>query len=428
MMNIFPTRIKTFVIPSDQLLCPRVVEVCRLGSEPVCDSCPHLSVAMKMLAGQEFLEMADNYIELAVGNMSSAYEKMGCNMSLEIHFLYSHLDFFPPNLGAVSDEHGERFNQEISEMERRYKRRSSSSMLPDYCWLLVKDNENPQNARYVGRPRGTWRRTVCNVAKSVGKSWSEVKIIAGNRVWEKTFAGVSKPCSCLNGGMCHLKRRSCHCPPGYYGRRCERVSCRPGCLNGGYCRDPDRCVCPPHYTGSHCQNETNTLCLLTSNVRVMDVCFLGEERQCFLFSSEITNFVLMSSLPRSFDMPAAKQPLFAVAHNGFQRIVKDFGHVSHQYLSVKERIPNLSAEQSDGITVFRISPMESLMLHRCRTGAISLQRWWQSPSAAISESDWLLYREGISRRMTSCSVVSWRCVLLWFCCIVCHEHNVKTIC
>ncbi|KAJ4445036.1 hypothetical protein ANN_06835 [Periplaneta americana] len=70
------------------------------------------------------------------------------------------------------------------------------------------------------------------------------------------------------------------------------------------------------------------------------------------------------------------------------------------------------AEQSDGITVYRISPIESLMLHRCRTGAISLQRWWQSPSAAISESDWFLYRAGISRRMTSCTVVSWRCVLL----------------
>ncbi|KAJ4431390.1 hypothetical protein ANN_19987 [Periplaneta americana] len=54
-----------------------------------------------------------------------------------------------------------------------------------------------------------------------------------------------------------------------------------------------------------------------------------------------------------------------------------------------------SAEQSDGITVFRISPMASLKLHRCRTGAISLQRWWQSPSAAISESDWFLYRAGI---------------------------------
>ncbi|KAJ4431146.1 hypothetical protein ANN_19741 [Periplaneta americana] len=77
-----------------------------------------------------------------------------------------------------------------------------------------------------------------------------------------------------------------------------------------------------------------------------------------------------------------------------------------------ERIPNLSAEQSDGITVFRISTITSLMLHRCRTGAINLQRWCQSPSAAISESDWFLYRAGISRRMTSCTVVSWRCVLL----------------
>ncbi|KAJ4452231.1 hypothetical protein ANN_03749 [Periplaneta americana] len=75
---------------------------------------------------------------------------------------------------------------------------------------------------------------------------------------------------------------------------------------------------------------------------------------------------------------------------------------------VGERIPNLAGEQSDGITVFRIPPMTSLMLHRCHTGAINLQRWWQSPSAAISESDWFLYTAGISRRITSCTVVSWR--------------------
>ncbi|KAJ4430299.1 hypothetical protein ANN_22512 [Periplaneta americana] len=77
-------------------------------------------------------------------------------------------------------------------------------------------------------------------------------------------------------------------------------------------------------------------------------------------------------------------------------------------VAILERIPNLTGEQSDGITVFRIPPMTSLMLHRCRTGAINLQRWWQSPSAAISESDWFLYRTGISRRITSCTVVSWR--------------------
>ncbi|KAJ4426347.1 hypothetical protein ANN_27161 [Periplaneta americana] len=51
--------------------------------------------------------------------MLSAYEEMGCNMSLKTHLLHSHLDFFPPNPGAVSDDHGDRFHQEMSEMERR---------------------------------------------------------------------------------------------------------------------------------------------------------------------------------------------------------------------------------------------------------------------------------------------------------------------
>jgi hypothetical protein len=31
-----------------------------------------------------------------------------------MHFLDSHLDFFPQNLGNVSDEHGEGFHQDIS--------------------------------------------------------------------------------------------------------------------------------------------------------------------------------------------------------------------------------------------------------------------------------------------------------------------------
>ena len=42
-------------------------------------------------------------------------------MSLKIHFLHSHLDFFPDNLGDVSDEQGERFHQDISVIEIRYQ-------------------------------------------------------------------------------------------------------------------------------------------------------------------------------------------------------------------------------------------------------------------------------------------------------------------
>ncbi|GFY01890.1 protein KIAA0100 [Trichonephila clavipes] len=46
---------------------------------------------------------------------------LGCNMSVKVHFLHSHLDYFPENLGAVSEEQGERFHQDIKEMERRYQ-------------------------------------------------------------------------------------------------------------------------------------------------------------------------------------------------------------------------------------------------------------------------------------------------------------------
>jgi hypothetical protein len=47
----------------------------------------------------------------------NAYKEIGCRMSLKVHFLHSHLDFFPENLGEVSDEEGERFHQDIKSME-----------------------------------------------------------------------------------------------------------------------------------------------------------------------------------------------------------------------------------------------------------------------------------------------------------------------
>ena len=64
---------------------------------------------------------------------------MGCNMSLEIHFLESHLDFFPENLSEVSEEHGEKFHQAILAMEKQYQGKWASSMLADYCWTLKTD-------------------------------------------------------------------------------------------------------------------------------------------------------------------------------------------------------------------------------------------------------------------------------------------------
>lgn len=87
-----------------------------------------------------------NYREI-VGDLLHSYKRMGCNMSLKIHFLDSHLDFFPVNLGAVSDEHGERFHQQISVMENRYQRQWSARMLADYCWTLKRDVPDAKHRR-----------------------------------------------------------------------------------------------------------------------------------------------------------------------------------------------------------------------------------------------------------------------------------------
>jgi hypothetical protein len=79
---------------------------------------------------------AENYKEL-FEDLLNAYQAMGCNTSFKIYFLPSHLNFFLPNMGAVSDGHGERFHQDISTMEERFAGKSSRNMLADCFWNLT---------------------------------------------------------------------------------------------------------------------------------------------------------------------------------------------------------------------------------------------------------------------------------------------------
>jgi hypothetical protein len=81
---------------------------------------------------------AENFQDI-MRELLDSYQALGCNMYLKIHFLHSHIDFFPDNLGAVSDEHGERFHQDIVSMEKWYQGKWSPSMLADYCWTLKRD-------------------------------------------------------------------------------------------------------------------------------------------------------------------------------------------------------------------------------------------------------------------------------------------------
>lgn len=52
--------------------------------------------------------------ESNIAKVLDIFTRLGCSMSLKIHFLHSRLNFLPSHLGAVSDECGKRFDHEIS--------------------------------------------------------------------------------------------------------------------------------------------------------------------------------------------------------------------------------------------------------------------------------------------------------------------------
>ena len=68
-----------------------------------------------------------NYQEL-VKKLIKSYQNMGCRMSAK--------------LGDFSEEHGERFQQDIEPIEKRYKGRWDSAMMGDYIWSLVRQDKN----------------------------------------------------------------------------------------------------------------------------------------------------------------------------------------------------------------------------------------------------------------------------------------------
>ena len=66
------------------------------------------------------------------------YHKLGCNMSLKIHMLHSHLDFFLDNCGMVSDEHGELFMRKLQQWRNDIK---ESGPLPFWLTTVGRSSE-----------------------------------------------------------------------------------------------------------------------------------------------------------------------------------------------------------------------------------------------------------------------------------------------
>ena len=68
-------------------------------------------------------------------------------MSYKMHFLHSHLDYFPSNLGDFSEEQGERFHQDISVTENRYQGKWGVNMMAEFCWMLKRDTVSNSRKR-----------------------------------------------------------------------------------------------------------------------------------------------------------------------------------------------------------------------------------------------------------------------------------------
>ena len=82
-----------------------------------------------------------------VDELMENFHKLGSRMSVKMHFLRSHLDYFPDNCGDFSEEQGGRFHQDIRVMEERYQGRWDVNFLADYCWCLKRDLVSAQHNR-----------------------------------------------------------------------------------------------------------------------------------------------------------------------------------------------------------------------------------------------------------------------------------------
>jgi hypothetical protein len=54
-------------------------------------------------------------------NLMEHFRNLGCKVSTKLPFLHSHIDYFPQNFSSISEEHGERFHQDIRGMKKAHQ-------------------------------------------------------------------------------------------------------------------------------------------------------------------------------------------------------------------------------------------------------------------------------------------------------------------
>lgn len=87
----------------------------------------------------------DPLYKTVIQRMLAAYEAQECKMSFKVHFLQFHIEHFPENLITYSENQAERFQQDVSYIERGYQERWNANKLADLCcdggrWMSFLDS------------------------------------------------------------------------------------------------------------------------------------------------------------------------------------------------------------------------------------------------------------------------------------------------
>ena len=109
----------------------------------------HMS-AIEKKAWTAFLVVISNFLdnhrnpdyEEQVKELLESFRSLGARISVKMHFLSSHLAYFPDNCGDYSEEQGVRFHQDLRHMEERYQGYWDVNMLAACCWCLKRDLPN----------------------------------------------------------------------------------------------------------------------------------------------------------------------------------------------------------------------------------------------------------------------------------------------
>ena len=114
-----------------------------------------------------------------VSRMVDSFQKLKCSMSLKLHFMDSHVEYFSRNLGNHNEGQDEKFHQG----------KWDENMMADYCWMLKRDAPHKESMkRKIGPhhfPKTSFHRIV--VLPECRMSMGPIVILPNSKISETTY-------------------------------------------------------------------------------------------------------------------------------------------------------------------------------------------------------------------------------------------------